>query len=262
MITNVSIIILSTLCIAYLGLNAYAALWANDLIFPAPPSSYQEDGTVFRLQAHDGETIFAYYLPAEASKRLLIYSHGNGEDIGDARPFLQQFSRQGVSALAYEYPGYGTSTGKPSEHGCYAAIEAAFQYATHTLGYEPGQITLYGRSLGSGPSSWLAERQAVAGLIFDGAFTSAFRVLTEVKLLPWDKFDNYARLPRIKCPVLLIHGTADRTVPFSHALKNWQILPGSKHKLFVDGAHHGNVIDIAGREYWDVVLPFAKGDLK
>ncbi len=262
MIANVSILLVSSLCIAYAGLNAYAAIRADDLIFPAPVSSYEDDESIFKLQASDGETISAYYLPAKDTKRLIIYSHGNGEDIGTARPFLQLFTRMDVSVLAYDYPGYGTSSGQPSEAGCYAAIEAAYKHAIETLGYTPDQITLYGRSLGSGPSSWLAEQEPVAGLIFDGAFTSTFRVLTGVKLLPWDKFDNYARLPKIQCPLLLIHGTLDRTVPFSHALKNWEVIQGSKYRLFVEGAHHGNVIEMAGREYWDIVIPFAKGDLQ
>lgn len=262
MIVNVSILLVSSLCIAYAGLNAYAAIRADDLIFPAPPSSYQDDESILKLQAGDGERISAYHLKAEGAERLLIYSHGNGEDIGTARPFLEVFKRQGISVLAYDYPGYGTSTGKPSERGCYAAIEATYLYATETLGYEPGQITLYGRSLGSGPSSWLAQKEPVSGLIFDGAFTSTFRVLTNIKMLPWDKFDNYARWPKIKCAVLLIHGTEDRTVPFSHALKNWDAIRSPKYKLFVQGAHHGNVIDMAGRDYWDTVLPFTKGDLQ
>ena len=202
MIANVSILLLCSLCIAYVGLNAYAAILADYLIFPTPASSYQDDATILKLQTSDGETISAYYLPAGGDKKLLIYSHGNGEDIGDVRPLLEQFTRHGVSALAYEYHGYGTSSGNPSEDGCYAAIEAAYAYATQTLGYRSDQITLYGRSLGSGPSSWLAEREAVAGLILDGAFTSTFRVLTHVKMLPWDKFDNYALLPQIQSPVL------------------------------------------------------------
>ena len=262
MIANVSILLICSLCVIYVGLNAYAAIRADDLIFPAPLSSYQNDESIVRLQASDGERIAAYHLAADGSDRLLIYSHGNGEDIGTARPFLEVFQRQGISVLAYDYPGYGTSSGKPSEAGCYAAIKAAYDYATQTLGYAPDQITLYGRSLGSGPSSWLAAKEPVAGLIFDGAFTSTFRVLTNIKLLPWDKFDNYARWPKIKCPVLVIHGTEDRTVPIGHALANWRAIRSPKFKLFVEGAHHGNVIDTAGSEYWDTVVSFTKRNLR
>lgn len=262
MIVNVSILLILSLCVAFAGLSAYAVIRADDLIFPAPPSSYSDDENILKLKASDGETISAYHLEARNSDHLLIYSHGNGEDIGSARPFLEQFQRRGISVLAYDYPGYGTSSGEPSESGCYAAIEAAYKYATEALGYKSEQITLYGRSLGSGPASWLAERAHISGLIYDGAFSSTFRVLTNIKLLPWDKFDNLARLPNIDCPILVIHGTLDRTVPFSHAVKNWKAIEGSKYKLFVEGAHHGNLIEVAGDEYWNLIMPFIKGDLQ
>ena len=262
MITNVSILLVSSLCIAYAGLNFYAVICANDMIFPAPPSSYLDNDHILKLKASDGESISAYFLKAKSSDRLLIYSHGNGEDIGQVRPLLQNFQDLGTSVLAYDYPSYGTSTGQGSESGTYAAIEGTYKYATETLGYSPQKITLYGRSLGSGPSTWLAEREIAAGLVLDGAFTSTFRVMTGIKLLPWDKFDNYARLPKIKCPILMIHGTDDRIVPFTHAQKNWNRIEGAKYKLFVQGAGHGDLIETAGDDYWNIVRSFMLCELQ
>lgn len=262
MIANVSILLVSSLCILYAGLNFYAAICANNMIFPSPPSSYQDDDHILKLRASAGVSISAYFLKAQSSDRLLIYSHGNGEDIGQVRPLLENFQQLGTSILAYDYPGYGTSTGQRSEFGAYAAIAAAYKYATETLGYSPQKITLYGRSLGSGPSTWLAEREIVAGLILDGAFTSTFRVMTGIKLLAWDKFDNYARLPNIKCPILMIHGTDDQVVPFTHAQKNWKRIEGEKYKLFVQGAGHGDLIENAGDDYWNIVRPFILGELQ
>ena len=262
MIANVFILLVSGLCIAYAGLNFYAAICANNLIFPAPPSSYLDNDQTLKLKASDGESISAYFLKADSSDRLLIYSHGNGEDIGQIRPLLQNFQQLGISVLAYDYPSYGTSTGQSSEFGTYAAIDVTFRYATETLGYSPKKIILYGRSLGSGPSTWLAEHELVAGLILDGAFTSTFRVMTGIKLLPWDKFDNYARLPNIKCPILIIHGTEDRVVPFTHAQKNWKRIKGAKYKLFVQGAEHGDLIENASDDYWNIVRPFILGELQ
>ncbi len=262
MIGNVSILLVSSLCIAYAGLNFYAAICANKMIFSAPPSSYQDDDQILKLKASDGNSITAYFLKNDSSDRLLIYSHGNGEDIGQIRPLLEHFQQLGTSILAYDYPNYGTSTGLASESGTYAAIEATFKCATESLGYTPEKITLYGRSLGSGPSTWLAEHKGVSGLILDGAFTSTFRVMTGLKLLPWDKFDNYSRLPDIKCPILIIHGTDDRVVPFTHAQKNWGRIEGIKQKLFVQGAGHGDLIETAGDNYWSIVLPFIQGELQ
>ena len=258
MIANVSILLCSSLCVFYLGLNVFALLRADAMIFPAPPSSYSEGDPIFMLEADTGEQIATDFLAAsgEDSGALLIYSHGNGEDIGELRPFLKSFTEQGISVLAYDYPGYGQSSGQASEAGCYAAIEAVYRHATTELGFSSKQIILYGSSLGSGPSVWLATREAVGGLILKGAFTSTFRVLTRIKMLPWDRFDNLKRLPDVDCPVLLIHGVEDLTVPFSHALKNWAVISAPKQKLFVDEAGHNGIIEQAGQAYWDQVIPF------
>lgn len=258
MIANLSILFTGCLLVAYAALNVYALVRADARIFPAPPSSYQENADIFRLNSTDGTDLAATYLPAKGKDHLLIYSHGNAEDIGSARPFLQRFQAKGISVLAYDYPGYGTSRGRPTEQGCYAAIKASYLHATESLGYRPDQIVLYGRSLGSGPTTWLASRRSVAGIILDGAFTSTFRVMTEIKLLPWDRFDNYRNLPKIQTPVLLIHGTNDDMIPLQHALKNWSRIQGPRVKLFVEGAGHSNVVESAGPRYWSTVTSFIK----
>ena len=117
---------------------------------------------------------------------------------------------------------------------------------------------LYGYSLGSGPSCWLAERYPVNRLILEGAYSSTFRVMTRIKLFPNDKFDNFARLKNIACPILLIHGTKDRIIPFWHARKNWKVLHDEKQKLWVEGAGHVNLREFAGPQYWKTVESFIK----
>lgn len=256
MIANLLILLLATFTVLYAGLCVYAYVISDSMIFPAPMATYEGDETILKLNSSDGETLSAYYLPADQSSKVLLYSHGNGEDLGDIRPLLNEFHKRGVSVFAYDYPGYGTSTGKPSEPGVYAAAEAAYSYLTDQLNYSPADIVLYGRSLGSGPSCWLAEHFPVGGLILDGAFSSTFRVLTRVKLLPFDKFDNLARLRDMELRTLLIHGKRDFVVPFAHAIKNQKALKGNATSLWVESAGHNGLIEIVGERYWEVVLDF------
>ncbi|CAA6693699.1 MULTISPECIES: alpha/beta hydrolase [unclassified Lentimonas] len=259
MLSNISFLLLIALGLTYLTGVIYAASIADKMIFPHVPASYVDGPETFKLKASDGEDITATLIEAPGSQRLLLYSHGNGVDIGMIRQNLKHFQAAGISVLAYDYPGYGTSTGKASEKGVYAAADAAYHYATQTLNFTPEQITLYGRSLGSGPSCWLAERYPIDRLILDGAFSSTFRVMTRIKVLPWDKFDNLKRLrSSITCPTLIIHGVEDQTVPFKHAKQNWDALKGEKQKLWVNGAGHNNLKQVAGAVYWDTVLPFIK----
>lgn len=256
MLQNIVTLLFFCACFAYVGLMGYAYFMADKLIFPDIPASYSDGPNIIKLNAADGESISSYFLEAPNSKALLLYCHGNGEDLGHIREFIEQFRKAGISVFAFNYPGYGTSSGKTSEHGCYAASDAAYNYVTQTLGYAPAQICLYGRSLGGGPSCWLAQRYPVGSMILDGTFTSTFRVMTQRKLIPWDKFDNLARLPNIHCPILFIHGTQDLTVPFSHAMTNYKAYQGPKQKFWIEGAGHNDLYEVAGEAYHSTVFQF------
>lgn len=242
--------------VLYLGLCLFALFFAKGMIFPAPATSYTENELIFKLPLREGEEVAALYLPNPEAEFTLLYSHGNGEDLGYSLPLLRDFQEKGFAVMAYDYPGYGLSDGKPSESGSLQAAAAAFTYLVTLKDTDPGKIILYGRSLGSGPSYYLASRKVVAGMIIDGGFSSTFRVMTRRRILPWDIFDNVARAAEVRCPVLLIHGKQDATVPFSHAAFMAKRLPGRVETLFIEEAGHNNLIELASEDYWDAILNF------
>lgn len=246
----------ATIATIYLVAMVFAYVYSKGRIFPKLNSSYDQLPGLHLLESPDAKRIATVYLKAPDSNALLIYHHGNGEDLGQILPILQLYQKQGISVLAYDYPGYGMSKGSPSEPALYATADRIYTYATTDLKYPPSQITLYGRSLGSGPACWLAERYPVHGLILEGAFTSTFRVMTHIKLLPFDCFDNLPRLRVIDCPVLLIHGKKDQTVPFSHALKNRSVVGPKARTLWLPEAGHNDILAVDPKRYWETVLPF------
>lgn len=140
-------------------------------------------------------------------------------------------------------------TGDPSEEYCFADISTAYTYLTQTLLIPPTSILLYGRSLGSGPSCFLASRtaeegHAVGGLILHAPFMSVYRIVIESGCtLPGDRFPNVDFAPSIRSPVLLIHGTKDSIVPFNHSerLLETVIEPYRADPLFIKGMGHNNV---------------------
>ena len=90
----------------------------------------------------------------------MIFSHGNAEDIYLVENWVNSFflKQVNVNAVIYEYTGYGESNGKiPIEQSLYDDIETVYLYLTENLGIEPSTILLYGRSIGSGPTCYLAE---------------------------------------------------------------------------------------------------------
>lgn len=245
--------------VAWIAMAAFAWLFADGMMFPAPAPSYRDGPGVLRLPRADGEPpVAAWHLAAPGSNRLLIYHHGNGEDLGHIEGIVREFRSRGWSVLAYDYPGYGLTPGRPSEAGTYAAAEAAWNYATGPLGYPPGRIFHLGRSLGGGPALWLAARHPdCGGVILESSFTSAFRVLSRIRILPWDRFDNLSRIDQVQAPILFIHGTADEIVPFSHAQRLYRAAPGKRSFLWVDHAGHNNLLMVAGPAYFEAIDRFA-----
>ena len=194
--------------VLYLILLFYAWVFADRILFPAPKNpGYVQDEEVFFLETEKGSKIACKHWNADNPKGLtLLYSHGNGEDIGRIEEFLKTWISEGWSVITYDYPGYGHSPGKPSEVGCYQAIDAVFEHLTEQKGINPHEIVLWGRSLGTGPSCYLAEKKKVGGIILETPFMTAFRTVTETPFLPWDRFRNLERAPSIHCPSLVIHG--------------------------------------------------------
>lgn len=108
---------------------------------------------------------------------------------------------------------------------------------------------LYGRSIGSGPSCYLAAKtalrgQPVAALILHSAFTSVFRLVVDLSFtLPTDKFTNIDRISKIGCPALVLHGTEDSIVPIKHGRKLFQALPNhhAAESLWIEGMGHNDI---------------------
>jgi hypothetical protein len=244
------------------------ALTSDSIIFQPQPSSYT-DASLNATLAHisppgqllhldsGGQKITALYLPNPNARFTLLFSHGNAEDLADIMFFLQKFYDAGFSVMAYDYRGYGTSKGKPTESGVYDDANAAYDYLTQQLHVPDHQVIAMGRSLGCGAAIHLAARRPVAGLIVEAPFLSAFRVLTRVRLLPWDKFNNLHEIRHVHVPVLIIHGRADQIVPFWHGEKLFQIANQPKTFLPIDGAGHNDVMLLAGKKYDAALREFA-----
>jgi fermentation-respiration switch protein FrsA (DUF1100 family) len=249
--------IVIALCV-YVLLALFALLFAERMIFQPPPSSYRNAVFSFThvpLAATD--SLAVVYLPNADSRYTILYSHGNAEDLGHVFPLLEQMRDLGFAVVAYDYRGYGESrAGPPTVRKALEDAEAAYQYATTELGVAPERLILYGSSVGSGPAVELAARHRPAGLILHSAFTSTYRVITRVPVLPFDRFQNLSRLRDVHCPVLVIHGTRDFVVPFSHGRVLFEAAREPKQSLWVEGAGHNNVVAMAGERYAHALADF------
>lgn len=241
----------------YAAIGSYGYFLSDWMIFKPQPDSYQDSGDILKLKSGKGNLISAIYLPNPQATYTILYSHGNAEDLGDIRPVLNRIRQMGFSLFAYDYQGYGTSEGKPSENNAYADINAAYAYLTQKLGKSPERIIIYGRSVGGGPAVELATREPIAGLVLESAFTSVFRVITQIPIYPVDKFNNIQKIKQVDAPVLVIHGTEDEVIAFWHGEKLFAAANEPKSFFPVQGAMHNNVMGVAGDRYAETLREFA-----
>lgn len=213
-----------------------------------------------RMWTRRGNVIFGFHFRRVDASRTILFSHGNSTDIGIMFNHLKDLClRMRADVFAYEYSGYGESSGVPSEEDLYSDVEAAFHYLTHDCSIAEEQIVCYGQSIGSVPSIDLASRTDVGGLILHSAMKSGLGVIHDVKTMFWfDVFQNASRITSVKCPVFVIHGTHDTEIPFEHGVTLYEACPPKLafDPWWVKEAGH-NDIEVNHRSlYFDHLIKF------
>jgi fermentation-respiration switch protein FrsA (DUF1100 family) len=237
------------LAFLYVVIFLFAFFYGEKIIFQPQRATYRDSEQIIKLLSGKDALISAVYLKNPEAKYTILYSHGNAEDVGLLLPLLKEIRNFGFSVLAYDYQGYGTSTGSPTEERAYQDADAAYQYLTQQFRIPPAQIIALGRSLGGAVAVDLASRQPLGGLIVESSFLSAYRVMTQIPLLPLDKFRSAVKLKKVRCPVLVIHGTVDEVIPFRHGQTLFRLAPEPKQHYWVVGAGHNNLFEVADIQY-------------
>lgn len=209
-----------------------------------PPSSPVED---VQLSLADGTNIHAWWCPREGADSALLYCHGNAGNLSHRGRVIQQLQAlMEVSVLIFDYPGYGKSTGRPTEKGCYAAADAAYDWLTQKV--RPERILLYGSSLGGGVAVDVGSRRPHRALILDKTFTSMPDVAQQ--LYPWlpvrwlmhNRFDNLAKIGKCRRPVFISHGTTDDLVPFSQSERLFAAANEPKRFFRIEACGHNDPV--------------------
>ncbi|GMI63877.1 hypothetical protein like AT1G32190 [Hibiscus trionum] len=191
-----------------------------------------------------GNKIVGFYLRNPCARLTVLYSHGNAADLGQLHDlFVQLKANLRVNLMGYDYSGYGASTGKPSESNTYADIEAVYQCLQTEYGISQEDLILYGQSVGSGPTLHLAAKlPRLRGVVLHSGILSGLRVLCHVKFtFCYDIFENINKVKKVKCPVLVIHGTDDDVVNWLHGNGLWKKAREPYEPLWVKGGGHCNL---------------------
>lgn len=262
--------------LAYLGACTY--MWATQRhhIFEPTPllqTTPERFGLKFEevhipsgTGADHGE-LDGWWIPAEtANAPTILYLHGNDKNIGVARDLNNgaRMHAMGYNLLMIDYRGYGKSTGgEPSEAKVYEDAESSWAYLIKQRKIETKSIFIYGHSLGSAVAIDLAVHHADAGgVIAESGFSSmvdmaelAYPYLP-ADLLVNQRFDSIGKIGRLKIPLLLIHGTWDRLVPYQMTQRLFEAAPQPKYLKLIEGGEHGNSGFIAPLEYRTALTEF------
>jgi fermentation-respiration switch protein FrsA (DUF1100 family) len=242
----------------YLAAIVFALACENSMIyfptrFPHGNWTLPDRVQEVSFKTQDGETIVAWWFPAENPRATLLFSHGNGGDITIRADFANKLREEGYSVLLYDYRGYGKSTGSPHEAGLYLDSQAAYDYLRNVLQVPASEIILFGESLGAAVSIDLATKRECAGLVSLSPFTNICEMAWRTLPIPigWvlrSRYDSIAKIRQLQTPLTIVHGTNDTLVPIRMGRELFNAHPGRKQFFEIPGAGHNDLIAIGSNE--------------
>ena len=198
----------------------------------------------------------------DARAPVMLYLHGARWDLGRSTFRVERMRDMGFSVLAVDYRGFGNSTDElPSEKGVLEDAQAAWRWL---VARHPGRkVYVYGHSLGGAIAVQLAATLAdegrdagLGGVIAESTFTSIGELFRSckwgwlpVEFLITERFDSLDAIPRVKAPVLVVHGSEDGLVPSRLGRALYDKATGPKRFVLVEGASHSSTAWRGGPQY-------------
>jgi len=215
------------------------------------------------LRAEDGVRLHGWFLPVKGSRLTLLVCHGNGGNVSHRldRALAAQAQLR-TDVLLFDYRGYGRSEGSPDEEGTYRDARAAWRWLIEK-GQPPGRIVIFGESLGSAVALQLAlDTGGARALVLESPFASIPEMARAVyPFLPvWPlvrtRYDNLAKVGRLRLPLLVMHGERDDVVPFAQGRRLFEAAPEPKRFYAIPGASHNDTYLVGGDAYWRALRDF------
>jgi len=260
-------IAVATLVIAIAAL-ALLVRWIEPrfAFYPTPgetetPRDYGMTYEALDIVTSGGGRLRAWIMRAPNQRARVVYFHGNGGNLSNWAPILAGLVRHGYSVLAFDYRGYGLSTGRPTERGLYRDIGAVLDRAWRDL--PAGAPTVYwGRSLGGAMAAYAATVRAPDGIIVEAGFPDARAAVRDsTSLLILSLFSTY-RFPtaeftnRANRPVLVMHGNRDSVIPFALGQELFDKLSVPKQFFVIEGGDHNDGVPREVEAYWTAIDRF------
>jgi len=247
---------------------------------PAPPGLAEGSLEEVFFPSTDGVRLHGWILrPPGPPKGTVLFFHGNSKNLGTHVNAVLWLVREGYLVFTFDYRGYGKSDGTPDIAGVNLDGAAALDRAFHIPRGGGGGVVVVGQSLGGAIATYAVanspRRLEIKALIVDSAFAGYRRIVRDkliagIVSLPfawpgsWTVEDGYSPERWIgsvaPVPVVVIHGTKDPVVPFSHGERLFRLAGKPKGFWKVEGGGHATALllpDVRNRllEFLDSALP-------
>jgi fermentation-respiration switch protein FrsA (DUF1100 family) len=243
-------VLLAIILLGYAGFTAvlYVAqrsmLYLPETVRTAAAAAGFGEAQEVTLDTPDGEKVIVWHAAPRDEKPVVLYFQGNGGALRMRAGRFHALAGDGFGVVALSYRGYAGSSGHPSEAGL--LLDAATAYDFAVARYGAARIAVWGESLGTGVAAALAADKPVGRVILESPFTAAVDLAASiyyflpVRLLMKDPFRSDERVPRIKAPVLVMHGDRDPVVPFHHGERIYALINAPKRFVRLAGAQHND----------------------
>jgi len=220
------------------------------IFFPTQLSQYYEfkyfENTEERFYDIDANTrVHALYFKVNQPKGVVLFFHGNARSLDDWGFVATDFTQHGYEVLIPDYRTYGKSIGKLSEKALHE--DALLMYNDLRKQYDESKIIVFGRSLGTGIATELANKMNPKMLILETPYLSLPKMASRkmpflpVSLLMKYTLDNEYKITQVDCPIHIFHGTDDLLVPYEHGLALAKIIGIPNVLTTIEGGGHNNL---------------------
>jgi fermentation-respiration switch protein FrsA (DUF1100 family) len=182
--------------------------------------------------------------------------------VGDRALHVKLLAAVGFDVLAFDYRGYGRSTGRPDEEGTYRDARAARAALMREPGLESSPVLYLGESLGGAVALALALEHPPHALVLQSTFTGVRDMarlhypFIPAALVP-DAYPSLRLVPQLRAPLLVVHGARDEIVPPSHGHALFEAAPEPKRLHLFPDVGHNDLVPLAGEAYAELVASWA-----
>jgi|RhiMethySRZTD1v2_1073278.scaffolds.fasta_scaffold02530_18 uncharacterized protein len=243
-----AVVVVAVLTLIWLGQRRL--IYFPDTNLPSLNRSGLAGAEAVTFGTWDGTRLAAWFVTGSGPppRQTVVVFPGNAGHRGYRAPLAAALSSHGLNVLLTDYRGYGGNPGTPTEEGLADDARAARAYALTRPDVDATRLTYFGESLGAAVAVRLAVEHPPAALVLRSPFASMVLVgqyhypVLPVRLLLRDRYPSIDRAQGIRCPVLVIAGTADSIIPIEHTRRLYDAIVAPKTFVEIDADHNDQVL--------------------